>query len=83
MSTNEITTRPATPTTPASPELLDTRAVAAMLDVSVRHVERCADAGRLPASLKIGRLRRWSRRAILEWIERGAPACRKSAGGTR
>jgi excisionase family DNA binding protein len=73
-----------TPTPPRDePELLDSRAVAAMLTVSVRHVERLAEAGRMPAGLKIGRLRRWRRRVILDWIERGAPVCRRPAGGNR
>lgn len=75
---------PSTPTMPDTvPELIDTKAVAAMLTVSVRHVERLAEAGRMPAGLKIGRLRRWRRRVILDWIDRGAPFCRRPAGGGR
>ncbi|GDX95200.1 hypothetical protein LBMAG47_08640 [Planctomycetia bacterium] len=60
------------------PELTDVHGVAVMLGgVSTRHVERLADAGKMPAGLKVGRLRRWSRRAIREWILAGCPSCRK------
>lgn len=74
--------RPASPN--AEPELTDVHGVAVMLGgVSTRHVERLADAGKMPAGLKVGRLRRWSRRAIREWVEAGCPSCRKPAGGAR
>jgi excisionase family DNA binding protein len=65
------------------PELLDVRAVAELLGISTRNAERLSDAGKMPASLKLGRLRRWSRRSIREWLDSGCPACRKPAGGAR
>jgi excisionase family DNA binding protein len=61
--------------TPAA--LLDVRAVAALLDCSPRHVYRLADAGRLPAPVRVGALVRWPRQVIADWIAAGCPACRK------
>jgi excisionase family DNA binding protein len=61
----------------AEPELLDVLTLAAMLDCSTRHVERLSDAGKMPPALKIGRLRRWSRRSIREWLDAGCPSCRQ------
>jgi len=56
------------------PELLDVRAVAAMLDCSQRHVYRLADAGRLPAPVKLGALARWRRDELKDWLDAGCPA---------
>ena len=61
--------------------LLDVQAVAASLSCSTRHVYRLADAGRMPRSVKLGALVRWSRAEILAWIADGCPSCRK--GGVR
>jgi excisionase family DNA binding protein len=63
-----------------SAKLLDVRAVAEMLGCSQRHVYRLSDAGRMPAPLKLGALRRWSAVAIGEWIDQGCCACRKGVG---
>jgi excisionase family DNA binding protein len=57
-------------------ELLDVCAVADMLGASPRHVYRLADAGRLPAPIKLGALVRWPRRIVLDWIAAGCPAVR-------
>jgi excisionase family DNA binding protein len=57
-------------------ELLDVRAVAGLLGASPRHVYRLADAGRMPAPVKLGALVRWSRRAVLDWIAAGCPIAR-------
>jgi predicted DNA-binding transcriptional regulator AlpA len=48
------TTLPVDPAPPAA--LLDVRAVATLLDCSPRHVYRLADAGRMPAPVRIGAL---------------------------
>ena len=61
----------------ASAKLLDVQAVAEMLNCSTRHVYRLADAGRIPAPIKLGALVRWSASAIREWIGRGCPSCRQ------
>ena len=59
-----------------SPALLDKRAVAALLSCSVRHVERLRDAGKMPPPVRLGRLVRWRRTALDDWVERGCPRCR-------
>lgn len=53
--------------------LVDVRSVAEMLGVSSRQVYRLADAGRMPQPIKLGGAVRWSRRAIVEWIDAGCP----------
>jgi excisionase family DNA binding protein len=62
-------------------QLMDVQAVAELLDCSSRHVYRLADAGRMPAPVKLGTLVRWSKIAIEEWIAAGCPNCRQ--GGRR
>jgi excisionase family DNA binding protein len=57
----------------ASQQLLDVRAVARLLDCSVRHVYRLADGGRMPPPLKLGALVRWRRSDIEQWLTAGAP----------
>jgi excisionase family DNA binding protein len=59
------------------PELVDVADVAQMLSASERTVWRLADAGKIPAPVRIGRLVRWSRQAILAWIVAGCPSVRK------
>ena len=60
------------------PELLDVEAVARLCGCSAPHVRRLADAGRMPAPVKIGALVRWNRRAIEAWITDG---CRRMTNG--
>jgi excisionase family DNA binding protein len=69
-----------TPTAPepSAAQLLDVRAVAALLACSVRHVRRLTDAGRLPPPVRIGALVRWPRRAIEDWVGAGCPAARQT-----
>jgi len=52
-------------------ELLDSRAVAAMLGCGPRHVYRLSDTGRMPRPVKLGGLVRWRRAELLAWIEGG------------
>ncbi len=63
----------------APAELLTVRAVADMLGASTRHVYRLADAGRMPAPVKLGALVRWNRAALLTWISGGCPEVRRAA----
>jgi excisionase family DNA binding protein len=63
--------------TASSPALIDVRAVAKMLGCSPRHVYRLADAGKMPAPLKLGALVRWPKTAIEQWIAAGCPAVRR------
>ena len=57
--------------------LLDVNQVASLLSCSARHVYRLADAGKLPRPHKLGALVRWSRQAVLDWIDDGCPSCRR------
>ena len=45
-------------------------AVAVLLGMSASSVKRLAAAGEIPAPLRLGHLRRWSKAAIESWIER-------------
>ncbi len=60
------------------PELLDVETVARLCGCSAPHVRRLADAGRMPAPVKVGALVRWNRRAIESWI---ADGCRRTTRG--
>ncbi|MHB1037769.1 MAG: helix-turn-helix transcriptional regulator [Pirellulales bacterium] len=71
------------PPAAAPAQLLDVLAVAAMLGCSARHVYRLADAGRMPAPVKLGALVRWDRAALDAWIGAGCPSCRSGKGGAR
>ncbi len=63
--------------------LLDVVAVAAMLDVSPRHVYRLADAGKMPRPIKLGGAVRWDRDAIKTWIDSGCASVDSRQGGRR
>jgi excisionase family DNA binding protein len=64
---------------PAAVELLDVRAVAALLDCSPRHVYRLADTGCMPPPVRLGALVRWPRQAVADWIANGCPPCRRAS----
>jgi predicted DNA-binding transcriptional regulator AlpA len=77
-----VTTATILPGPAALPALLDVRAVARLLDCSTRHIYRLADAGNMPAPVKLGALVRWQRtgpNGIETWIAAGCPAVRKGA----
>jgi excisionase family DNA binding protein len=61
---------------PVSPRLLDVNAVASILGCSQRSVYRFVDLGRLPKPIHLGRMVRWDRNTIDEWIDRGCPKVR-------
>lgn len=65
----------------APAELLDVRAVAALLNCSTRHVIRLADGRQMPQPVRLGNLVRWSRSAVLDWIGGGCRSDEK--GGPR
>jgi excisionase family DNA binding protein len=52
-------------------KLLRVDTVAALLDVSIRHVWRLADSGRMPRPVKLGGARRWRAEEIKDWIGKG------------
>ena len=54
-------------------ELLSVELVPKMLNCSTRHVRRLADAGRMPAPVRLGALIRWSRQELVDWIAKGCP----------
>jgi excisionase family DNA binding protein len=63
---------------PVEAALLDVRAVAALLDCSPRHVYRLADAGRMPAPVRVGALVRWRRADLDAWLAAGCPSTRRA-----
>ena len=64
-------------------EMLDIRSVAKFLGCSERHVARLVDAGKMPRSLRLGRLCRWPRAELQEWIAGGCEPVRRARGGAR
>jgi excisionase family DNA binding protein len=66
----------ATAPEPPGAQLLDVRAVAALLDCSTRHVRRLHDAGRMPPPVRLGALVRWRRQDIDRWLADGCKPCR-------
>ena len=66
---------------PAAAQLLDVRAVAALLGCSVRHVYRLADRGAMPPAVRLGALVRWRRQDLEDWLAHGCPSCRTAGRG--
>ncbi len=61
-------------------ELLDVKAVAALLNCSTRHIIRLADGGKMPAPVRLGVLVRWNRAALLDWVSKGCQPVRRVRG---
>jgi excisionase family DNA binding protein len=57
--------------TAAVASLLDVTAVAAVAGCSPRHIYRMADAGLMPAPVRLGALVRWRRTDLDEWVASG------------
>jgi excisionase family DNA binding protein len=55
------------------PELVTADELARMLSVSRRHIERLSCSGRLPPVIKLGRLTRWHRATVMQWLASGCP----------
>jgi len=53
------------------PELLDVGQVASLCNCSCSHIRRMSRDGRLPAAVAVGRLRRWPRHSIEQWLAAG------------
>lgn len=62
-------------------KLGDVNVIAAKCDCSPRHIYRLADAGRMPAPVRLGSLVRWDLDEIDRWIAAGCGSCRQ--GGRR
>ncbi len=71
--------KPAEPTS----ELLDVNAVAALLGASSRTVRRLADCGRMPRPVSPGRIVRWQRSVVEDWIRQGCPRMERRGAGRR
>ncbi|HEV3258706.1 MAG TPA: helix-turn-helix domain-containing protein [Gemmataceae bacterium] len=71
----------ATAPEPAAAQLLDVRAVAEVLNCSPRHIYRLADAGRMPAPIKLGALVRWRRQDLDAWLATGCRPVRDAGRG--
>ena len=59
------------------PAMLTVHDVARMLNCSDRTVYRLTDSGRMPKSVKLGTLVRWSKTVIERWITNGCPNVHK------
>ena len=74
-----MTTAPTTPTQMPRRERVRTRgllrrkAAAAFLDMGTSTFDRHDAAGLLPAAVRIGGCKAWSRRELLAWIEASCP----------
>jgi predicted DNA-binding transcriptional regulator AlpA len=53
--------------------LFDANELADFLHCSRRHVERMDSAGKLPAGIKLSKLKRWRSWEIRAWLDAGAP----------
>lgn len=62
-----------------STALLDVRGVSVICGCSPRHIYRLADAGKMPAPIRLGSLVRWHRSAIDEWLAGGCRPVRTVA----
>ena len=56
-----------------APMLLNAQQVADLLGVSVRHLYKLHNSGRLPAPIRLGRAVRWRREELQAWITAGTP----------
>ena len=55
------------------PLLVDASVLAALLNVSQRHVHRMDALGQVPSPIRLGRSVRWSAEEIKAWVAAGAP----------
>ena len=69
-----------TPERATGRKLGDVKAVAEKLACSPRHVYRLADAGRMPAPLRLASLVRWDLDEIDRWIADGCRPVDRRAG---
>jgi excisionase family DNA binding protein len=77
-----VTTATLPPADAPAAQLLDVRAVAQLLDCSPRHVYRLADAGQMPAPVRLGALVRWRRQDLADWLAAGCRPIRMAGRAT-
>lgn len=71
---NQIASIPSPTTGIDLPEIYaDQHHVAEFLKVSHRQVDHLDKAGRIPAPIRLGRLKRWNRSELIAWANAGAP----------
>ena len=63
--------------------MYDVDVVAQICLCSSRHIRRLYDSGAMPRPFRVGRLVRWSKESIDQWIADGCPSCRQTRGGVR
>ena len=51
-------------------DLLNAQGVAKFLNCSIRTVWRLVASGDLPQPLRVGRIIRWPREALIDWVDR-------------
>ncbi len=61
------------PSTPVAPLLVDAATIAALLNVSQRHVHRLDALEQVPEPVRLGRSVRWRREEIDAWVAAGCP----------
>ena len=79
-ATGERVTGRESPPAESAREWLDVSDLAWRFKTSVRHIYRLADGGRMPWGIKLGQLRRWSRREIESWEAGGCKPVRSIRG---
>lgn len=62
--------------------LLDIRDLAAVLKISKSQAESLLSKKALPAPIRIGNLRRWSRNQVQDWIAQQTPGTQSTPGLT-
>lgn len=63
--------------------LLDIRQTARLCGFSEKHVRRLSSSGRMPPPIRLGRVVRWSRNELLDWIAEGCPHHRQAVTARR
>jgi excisionase family DNA binding protein len=59
---------PKRPTPFGSATLVDAKELASFLGCSEKNVRRLTDKGQIPKAVKVGKLLRWSRQTIEDWL---------------
>jgi len=63
------------------PGTYDVGDIATLLKSSSRHVRRLADSGQMPRPFHLGRLVRWRKAEIDQWLAAGCLSCRSAKKG--
>jgi predicted DNA-binding transcriptional regulator AlpA len=66
-----------------APCFFDRKALAALLQLSLRTIDRLDADGKLPPAVRVGAAKRWTRASIKNWIRRGCPGREERAAPAR